>query len=1218
MRFKLILFIISILFYSKLSFSQQCGSFSGPSTVCPNSTTTLVLNSGYKGNGYLLLRDNNIPEGSWQYPTQDVQVLFWPVSKAGTYKLSVSGSACVTGQVVLSIDNSTPQNNLSIASSVEAPNYCLNQALTLTASGGNGSYSWSGSDGSYRQGTSISITLAGTVTYTLSSTVNGSCSSSYFSTSRTFTVKPQVATPAIPTGTPSRCKGAGTDTYTVPTNSYDSYSWSISSTPASSNTIDQYTGKVTWDPNFAGTAAVTVTFTGCGGSQSRSKTVYVNDYPLAPSGSTSPDKICRAQEVTFYATSNNPPASGIYHIWYSSSNKSSVIPSSVVSATTSIYQTKVTASVGSTTTYYVSSVSDGCESALTPVTVTLSNVSLSATGADLCGNGEATLTASAPAGSIYTWIDPNGNTVASGTTPKYTTPYLSNTISQDPQVINYSVRIDVPNACSATFETPVRVYLGYDAPTASVSPICYSGTATITPAGGPSNKTFIWMFYDSDGTVLPSSNTATSYTTPNLTADKTYYVAYQLTQTPGCLSRKVPITVKVYPKPSLPVTTASTYTLGDFDEYKVNATPGANGDVVRWYESATGSVVFEGNSYTSFSDCKLSKSIYLSTYNSVTTCESDKKTVTLNVGPNYCKNYIRTWDVLKDTVTTEAAIDALAVKHVLQKTSYFDGLGRFVQEVVKQQSPSSTPKDIVTQQDYDNLGRPYKKYLPYTGGTDGNFKTNFITEQTAFYKASSDKIVNDDYPYALTDFEASPLNRVAKQGAPGLIWQPSNLISGGADKVISFAYSANSLADSVKYWKLNGAYVPKSTKYSAGELYVTSTKDEQGATVKEYKNKEDKVVLKRVQLNSTLWNDTYYIYDDLGNLKLILPPQCVATWPKDTTKINGQLKNYAFLYEYDERGRMVEKRVPGAGKVRMVYDKLDRLVLTQDSMQYLKGEWIYTKYDTLNRPILSGKFKDQRNISLIKADIEGQTKLCEKIDESTSGHGYTQSNCFPKNASNTDVLTVTYYDDYRFINKTWFEEITNYKYKYFTGKAGYNNSYNSRVRGKVTAQKVKMLRGNKYLNTVTYYDNQYRAIRIIAENNNGGADTLSTKLDFAGKVLTTLNEHSGIKVETISQRFVYDAGGRLTAAYNKIGSNNEVLISQNKYNELGQLIDKGLGGVMGNPYQSIDYRYNIRGWLTNINKSDLSTDSDGAKNDDTNDLFGMELLYEQSKTDAGL
>jgi RHS repeat-associated protein len=50
--------------------------------------------------------------------------------------------------------------------------------------------------------------------------------------------------------------------------------------------------------------------------------------------------------------------------------------------------------------------------------------------------------------------------------------------------------------------------------------------------------------------------------------------------------------------------------------------------------------------------------------------------------------------------------------------------------------------------------------------------------------------------------------------------------------------------------------------------------------------------------------------------------------------------------------------------------------------------------------------------------------------------------------------------------------------------------------------------------------------------------------------------------------------------------------------------------------QSIDYRYNIRGWLTNINNSDL-VDDGGVTNNDANDFFGFELKYNDPTSSGG-
>ncbi|MEL4309206.1 hypothetical protein, partial [Joostella sp. CR20] len=67
--------------------------------------------------------------------------------------------------------------------------------------------------------------------------------------------------------------------------------------------------------------------------------------------------------------------------------------------------------------------------------------------------------------------------------------------------------------------------------------------------------------------------------------------------------------------------------------------------------------------------------------------------------------------------------------------------------------------------------------------------------------------------------------------------------------------------------------------YGANQLYVTVTKDENwksgdgnNHTTREYKDKQGRVVLKR-NYNNNIAHDTYYVYDDYGNLTYVLPPK---------------------------------------------------------------------------------------------------------------------------------------------------------------------------------------------------------------------------------------------------------------------------------------------------------------------------------------------------------
>ncbi|MET3038605.1 RHS repeat-associated core domain-containing protein, partial [Chryseobacterium sp. NRRL B-14859] len=59
-------------------------------------------------------------------------------------------------------------------------------------------------------------------------------------------------------------------------------------------------------------------------------------------------------------------------------------------------------------------------------------------------------------------------------------------------------------------------------------------------------------------------------------------------------------------------------------------------------------------------------------------------------------------------------------------------------------------------------------------------------------------------------------------------------------------------------------------------------------------------------------------------------------------------------YRYDGRGRLVEKKLPGKDWEYMVYDKADRLIMSQDANMRLQSKWLINKYDTLGRPIYTG------------------------------------------------------------------------------------------------------------------------------------------------------------------------------------------------------------------------------------------------------------------------
>lgn len=675
------------------------------------------------------------------------------------------------------------------------------------------------------------------------------------------------------------------------------------------------------------------------------------------------------------------------------------------------------------------------------------------------------------------------------------------------------------------------------------------------------------------------------------------------------------------------------------------------------------------------------------------------------MGLNLTNNFVKVTSVTKSGITSSAQLEDLETEHTLVNYQFYDGLGRPNQMVNVDASPSHA--DIVQPVAYDALGRQSISYLPYTTTyTKGWYKGNFLPADHADYTTSSQyqfyqntaAVAVDSKPYAETIFEPSPLNRIIKQGAPGSAWQPDATHSYlSTDHTIKKSYESNIANEVLNFEPVvpNATYPTGFVKignpafYNPNQLIKTKTKDEQGNEVIEFVDKEGRVILKKVQADVTTYAQTYYVYDDFGNLSAVMPPEAtknvlgnlnitwanvvgvtvsgtfnntltktgasgyssggatfsslgsgqdgwvemvanetnksrmigltstnaagtnlqfalefrndgnIYVWETNvvrnslgsyttgtvvrvaregtqikyyvdgvykqtsavtpsastlivdcalnetgatiqdvrtsfpvTSSLTNVVNNYAFLYTYDARKRMSQKKLPGVQPVYMVYDNRDRLVLTQDGNQR-KGVtsaikyWTFTKYDELNRPIATGIKDTTTSVQLTQAQMQAAVdahyaKPWTKMFETYVGnapnnlHGYSNKS-YPviTTAGTVDdkkYLTVTYYDNYQF-RSLWLKD-----YSYVAdGLTSTVNGvpYNqpavemTSALGFITGTKVKVLDGSDltWLRSVTYYDQKFRVIQSQADNYKGGIDRVSNLYDFSGKVLSSKSTH---------------------------------------------------------------------------------------------------------------
>ncbi|MEQ9403514.1 MAG: DUF6443 domain-containing protein [Cyclobacteriaceae bacterium] len=532
----------------------------------------------------------------------------------------------------------------------------------------------------------------------------------------------------------------------------------------------------------------------------------------------------------------------------------------------------------------------------------------------------------------------------------------------------------------------------------------------------------------------------------------------------------------------------------------------------------------------------------------------------------------------------------------------YDGLGRVIQQVSLDASPLGN--DVVIPALYDELGRQARALLPYVSSDKSMiYKTDAINSQASFY-------VNEhgtSQAFSEQKFEASPMNRVIEQGNAGEAWKI------GSEHTVTMDYSIN-VASEVIAWDEETLLTQTIGYYAEGELYKNTTFDEDGNQTSEFTDKQGRTILKKSETGdlSNPWAETYYIYDVLGQLKTVIPPEATSRlstefFGQSQTNRTAFLNTWAFLYNYDYRARMTVKKVPGADSVFMVYDQWNRLVLTQDGNQRAAAtpEWLFTKYDYLNRPVMTGIMSSDDPETTIRDNVEVEADRYESFG-ATEANQYTNVG-YPDNSIADNYLTVTYYDDYDYQSHADWSTLG------LTFDDPSNPDVlvqNTVVKGQVTGTMTKAGDGS-WIKSVSYYDDKYRPIQSQSTNHLGGKDVVTNYYDFIGQVTRTISSHSnGTDTTTIERDFEYDHAGRLLKTWHQLNDEDSVLVSENSYNELGELIEKNLHkdpplqGGQGGFAQSVDYTYNIRGWLTSINDSGL-IGVDG-------DLFGMELYYDQT------
>ena len=492
-------------------------------------------------------------------------------------------------------------------------------------------------------------------------------------------------------------------------------------------------------------------------------------------------------------------------------------------------------------------------------------------------------------------------------------------------------------------------------------------------------------------------------------------------------------------------------------------------------------------------------------------------------------------------------------KPAASDVAYYNGLGLPEQSIQIAASPDG--RDLVTPIGYDALLREdAKSYLSYAARSSGGRKqASALTNQQAFYGTLYGQA---DAQRSFTEkvYEASPLGRVRKQALPGYMKDYEVLYT-------EFDYRTND-TDEVRWLAVgvDGELVCEGC-HDAGTLSCTVTTDPDGHVVQSFTDGQGRTLLSRT-FDDDEPIDTYSVYDDYGRLRWVVTPEGSyllsdsQTFPVD----DDFAEKYCYVYTYNDRGLMVEKRMPGREAEYMRYDEGDRLRVSQDGNLRAKKQWISYSYDAL------GRVQEQ--------SLAVEAELIPIRSQAGVSIGEPIKSVEPPYLGSSVPLRKYVYDTYP--SEVQAAGLDFQPIEGLTATDGESLRYDNAT-GSLTYEKLAVLANDTitgYHQRAYYYDYKGRLIQTVERDTEDGILCTSQRYDFVGNLIAQRESYTRAgKTDDIDRTFTYDDRGRLLSETTQVNG-GELAVVDYEYDELGRLSGRMLGTVE----EQSDY--DIRSWLT--------------------------------------
>ena len=560
-------------------------------------------------------------------------------------------------------------------------------------------------------------------------------------------------------------------------------------------------------------------------------------------------------------------------------------------------------------------------------------------------------------------------------------------------------------------------------------------------------------------------------------------------------------------------------------------------------------------------------------------------------------NFTRVFVPTQPVGSSTAAFTLSGPQQVRVSTTYYNGMGQTLQTISRQAGGSNAHKDIITVSDLRPSLRS-NSYLPYTLHNAGlnamnvQFRFSPFNEQNNFYNTFYPQ--EEGIAYASASVSFSNGTTVSKSYKAGKSFV-------GNSRGTQTITTRNDATENIYIWTPgSGGSLIGSSTYAPGTLTLKKTTTADGASIREYSNKDGQLVCKVQQLNGNQLAYTCYVYNELGQIISIITPKAYEAATTALMTVSPTLlKNLCYTYKYDKYGQLIEKGVPGRDfPDEMVYDSRKRTVLSRSALLNAQGKWAFSIYDSRGRVVMSGLYTSSNY----------RHELQQLVDNSSPAAGTLMhylkngfSGPYPASIPNCDIQVYNYYDEYDQHSELAGRNYDNtYSADFLTGSGMEIPEIRPKTNcyGLLTGKLVKVP-GNPagisaWIPTVYFYDQEGRVIQTQSRNafNTTNWDVATSQFNFEGKPVLQIDQHYSWAGTTkpstkISTRYTYDAANSaLQSTEQKIDGGSWYSLNSFNYDDLGRVMTKNLGGI---EYQQLGYT--LDGALRSINKDYVQTGS---------------------------